>query len=65
MRRAGGLWPQVVAFEGLLAAARRAALGKPHIAAVAEFMMRLEPECLRLQRELEGGSYPPAGRLRL
>lgn len=28
MRRAGGLWPQVVAFENLLRAARQAQAGK-------------------------------------
>lgn len=59
MKRVGGLWPRVVAFDELLRAAHRAARGKRQLAAVAEFMMRLEPECLQLQRELRSGQYRP------
>lgn len=59
MRRAGNLWPLIASFDSLIAAAKRAARGKRDGAAVASFLMRLEPECLRLERELEGGDYRP------
>jgi RNA-directed DNA polymerase len=59
VRRAGNLWPEVVSFRGLLAAADRAARGKRTAASVARFLERAEPEALALQRELRGGVWRP------
>lgn len=59
MRRAGGLWPRVVAFENLRRAALRAARGKRGSHAVARFLADLEPECLGLQRALADGTWEP------
>jgi len=42
MRRVGGLWRDVIAFDNLLRAAQRAAQGKRHAAVVARFMDRRE-----------------------
>ena len=60
MKRAGHLFERVVGFEELCAAARRAALGTRSRASL-RFLFELEPEVLRLQRELEAGSYRPGG----
>ncbi len=59
MRRAGGLWDRVVSFGNIRRAALRAARGKRHVASVARFLADLEPEALRLQRELVDGSWRP------
>lgn len=59
MKRTGGLWPQVMHFDNLCAAARRAARGKRRVAGAARFLADLEPNVLRLQRELEGGTWRP------
>ncbi len=59
MRRAGNLWPEIVSFGNLVRAARRAALGKRDVAGVARFLADLEPNVLRLQRELEAGTWAP------
>jgi hypothetical protein len=59
MKRAGNLWPQITSFENLLGAARDAARGKRSRPDVASFLLNLEPELLRLKRELEGGEYRP------
>ena len=59
MRRAGGLWPRVVAFENLGQAARRAARGKRRRAEAARFLADLEPRALALQRELAAGTWRP------
>jgi len=59
VRRAGGLWPDVVSFSSLLRAAHRAALGKRTARSVARFLERAEPEVLALQRELEAGTWRP------
>ena len=59
LKRAGGLWDQVVAFENLRRAARRAARGKRHVAGAARFLADLEPEVLRLQRELASNTWRP------
>ncbi len=59
MRRVGGLWRDVIAFDNLLRAAQRAAQGKRHAAVVARFMDRREFECLALQRELLSGAWRP------
>ncbi|MCH9682706.1 MAG: reverse transcriptase/maturase family protein [Deltaproteobacteria bacterium] len=62
MRRVGGLWPQVTAFDNLLSATRRAAQGKRHQRHVARFLIEREPMLLGLRRSLLDGSYTP-GRL--
>jgi retron-type reverse transcriptase len=59
MKRAGNLWPQLISFPNLLLAARRAAAGKRTRADVARFLLHLEPELCRLQRELRDGAYQP------
>ncbi|MBD3335742.1 MAG: RNA-dependent DNA polymerase [Candidatus Eisenbacteria bacterium] len=59
MRRVGDLFDRACSFENLLAAARRAARGTSKTAEVAGFLLDLEPEVLRLERELRNGSYAP------
>lgn len=59
MRRTGNLWPQVVHFGALRRAARRAARGKRATSSAARFLDRLEPELLRLQRDLIAGTWRP------
>lgn len=49
----------MTSFEALVAAARRAALGKKK-RPVARFLLDLEPEVLRLQRELRDGAWRPS-----
>lgn len=64
MKRVGNLWPEIVNFENLLRAAARAARGKRDRRAAARFLERLEPEALRLQRELEANTYQPGAPIR-
>jgi retron-type reverse transcriptase len=59
MRRVGNLWPQILSFENLLGAAKDAARAKRGRPDVAWFLLNLEPEVLRLRRELENGEYRP------
>ena len=59
MKRLGALWPQVVSFDNLLAAYRKARRGKRRCADVARFALNLEQELLRLQRELQADTYWP------
>lgn len=59
MKRVGSLWPRVVSFSNLTGAAHAAALGKRFRPDVAAFLLDLEGEVLRLQRELADGSYAP------
>ena len=59
MKRVGNLWPALTSFANLLAAAESAAAGKRKRPDVATFLLNLEPELLRLQRELLNGSYQP------
>jgi retron-type reverse transcriptase len=59
MRRTGGLWPRVLAFENLLAAHGKARLGKRQRPAVARFELDLEHNLFDLQRELTERSYRP------
>lgn len=59
MKRIGGLWPQITAFENLLLAWRKARRGKRSRPEVAAFGLNLERELLQLQRELLDGSYAP------
>jgi RNA-directed DNA polymerase len=55
----GGLFPQFVSFDNLLAAFSRARRGKRTKLAVAAFEAGLEVELLRLQDELASGAYRP------
>lgn len=59
MKRHGGLWPRVIAFDNLLDAFRRARAGKRARPDVLAFEMNMESELLALQRELAHGSYTP------
>ncbi|MCC7155285.1 MAG: hypothetical protein IT161_11980 [Bryobacterales bacterium] len=59
MKRTGWLWPQLVSFENLVEAARRAALGKKSRPDAAGFLLNLEIELAVLRRELEDGTYRP------
>lgn len=60
MRRIGAFFDRLTSFEALIAAARRAALGKRGKRPVARFLLDLEPEVLRLQRELCAGTWRPS-----
>ena len=59
MKRLGDVWPQLVSFENLLAAYRKARLGKSRRPGVGEFSLQLEPELLQLQRDLQSEAYQP------
>ncbi|MDG4551661.1 MAG: reverse transcriptase/maturase family protein [Candidatus Contendobacter sp.] len=59
MKRLDGLWPQVVAFENLWRAWRKARRGKSRTAGAVAFEMELEANLLGLQRELKSGDYRP------
>ncbi|MEO0480642.1 MAG: reverse transcriptase/maturase family protein [Planctomycetota bacterium] len=60
MRRANHLWHRVHSFEALRTATLRAARGKRRSRATLAFLDRWEPECLRLGRALESGSWRPS-----
>lgn len=59
MKRLSGAWNQVVSFDNLLNAYRKARLGKRNRPEVARFGLNLERELLSLQRELLTGDYHP------
>ena len=59
MKRVGNLWPELTSFANLVAAAEAAAAGKRKRPDVAAFRIDLEPELMRLRRELLEGSYQP------
>jgi retron-type reverse transcriptase len=59
MKRSGCLWPQLVAWPNLLFAAANARRGKLARPVVGRFEFRREWELVRLQRELEAGTYRP------
>ena len=59
MIRHKNLFTQVYAFENLLQAARQAQRGKRFLPATLAFNHRIETELLRLQRELQTGTYRP------
>jgi retron-type reverse transcriptase len=61
VRRAGGLWPQVVALENLHRAAYAVLRGKRSRASAGDFFRDLEGQLLRLQRELVERRYAPGG----
>ena len=54
-----GLYPAIVNFQTLIAAAKRAVKGKRKKPGVAAFMANLENEVLRLERELQSGQWRP------
>jgi retron-type reverse transcriptase len=59
MKRHGNLFEQIVDFENLRKAARRAFRGKKQNIRVAEFYFHLETELLQLQEELCAAAYQP------
>jgi len=61
VKRHGNLWPQVIQFENLLLAARKAQRGKRMQASVLQFNYRLETELIALQAELTTKTYRPRG----
>ncbi len=58
-KRSKDLWKQVIDFQALCEAARRAAQGKALSPSAARFLVDLEPEIFKLQRALVDGSYHP------
>ncbi len=59
MKRYGNLYPQIVEFENLLLAARKAQKGKRFRDNVLDFNYNLESELLTLQHELKTQTYQP------
>ncbi|MGD0092791.1 MAG: reverse transcriptase/maturase family protein [Planctomycetota bacterium] len=59
MKRHGNLWPDVLAWNNLVSAARKARRGKRGRDAVLFFEFDLEAELLRLKDELQRGVYRP------
>ena len=60
MRRVGGLFGQVPAFDNLLLAAQRAQRGKRYRPDVLRFNRQLEDHLHRLSRELASGEWTPS-----
>lgn len=56
---ADGLFDDIASFPALLSAARRASLGKRRKGGCAAFLAGLETEILRLEHELQQGTYRP------
>lgn len=59
MKRYGNLWSDVIAFDNLLLAAKKAQKGKRFRKNVLEFNYNLEQELFQLQTELESKTYCP------
>ncbi len=59
MRRYGDLYRQIVTFENIFTAYRKAAKGKRGLPNVARFEFDLEANLLRLQAELQAHTYRP------
>lgn len=59
MKRYGNLYSQIITFENLLLAARKAQKGKRFQDNVLGFNYNLERELLQLQEELRGKTYQP------
>ena len=59
MKHHGGLWEQLLRWDNLLLAARKARRGKRRRPVVARFDFHQEWHLRRLRRELEEGSYRP------
>ena len=53
------LFAQIANFQSLAKAANKAARGKRKKPGAAGFLANLEPEILRLERELLGGTWRP------
>jgi hypothetical protein len=58
-KRHTDLFPRIVNFTALRAAAKKAVLGKRKKPGASAFMANLERELLRLERELQEGNYQP------
>lgn len=61
MKRHGNLYPQIITFENLLAAAKQAQRQKRYRDPVLVFNRHLEHELLQLQQELQTKTYQPGG----
>ena len=59
MKRVGYLFEQVISFENLISAARKATRGKKTKSDVADFLFHLETNICDLQQELATSSYRP------
>ena len=59
MKRYGNLWPEIVAFENLLLAARKAQKGKRFRPNVLAFNHQLETQLIQLQQDLATKIYRP------
>lgn len=59
MKTYRNLYPQIYAFDNLLAAFYKARKGKRSKASVARFEYNLEQEILNLERELQDKTYRP------
>ncbi|MBW4465473.1 MAG: RNA-directed DNA polymerase [Pegethrix bostrychoides GSE-TBD4-15B] len=59
MKRHGYLWPQIMTFENLLIAARKAQKGKRFRENVLEFNYSLEAQLFQLQQQLQTKTYQP------
>lgn len=59
MKRLDGLWPQVIAFDNLWLAWRKARRGKSRSAGAVAFEWDLERNLLTLQQALASGDYRP------
>lgn len=59
MKRYGNLWDKLISWDNLALAACKAQRGKRDRAAVLRFNFDQEKQLLRLQRELENGTYCP------
>lgn len=59
MKRHGNLWPQIITFENLLLAARKAQKNKRFTQPVLEFNENLERNLIQLQTELQEQTYKP------
>ena len=60
-RRAENLFDRIARFDALCAAALRAAAGKRRVPGPAAFLANQETEVLRLERELQAGTWQPGG----
>ena len=61
MKRYGNLWERIVRWENLILAARKASRSKRDRRAVQYFDHYLEFMLVKLQRELQEGTYTPGG----
>ncbi len=59
MKRHGNLWPQIVTFDNLLLAWRKARKGKRARTSVSDFALNLERELFALQDELKRQTWQP------